>query len=347
MKILVVKLADLGDLLLSEPAIRSLRYAFPDAQIDVLTTPHAAQLLPHFGHQTNPITFEKSAFDAPGASAMMSAQKAGRLAARLRREQYDRIVILHHLTTGWGAKKYRALALSAGAPLVAGLDNGRGGFLTHPVIDRGFGYKHESEYMLDVAVAAGGATVPAIPRFEIDRCDLPFHLPRSFVAIAPAAGEFANARVWPAQRFVKLSAMLVSAGHDVVVVGGQDAKPAAEEIANCIGPGGTISLAGCTTLNQLAAVLRRASALIGNDSFPAHLAAAVNTPVLAIFGPSNVGAWAPRSDRAITLTAGLPCSPCLYTGYRLGRREGCPSRTCLTEITPSIAFEKTQELLSA
>ncbi|MEZ4571261.1 MAG: hypothetical protein R2849_13225 [Thermomicrobiales bacterium] len=97
MKILVVKLADLGDLLISEPALRSLGLGFPKARIDVLTTPHAAVLLPDIAPGAHALTFEKASFDAPGLGAAASVRSAASLGARLRAAGYDRVVLLHHL----------------------------------------------------------------------------------------------------------------------------------------------------------------------------------------------------------------------------------------------------------
>lgn len=347
MKILVVKLADLGDLLLSEPAIRSMRQGYPDAQIDVLTTPHAARLLPHFSTEAHPITFEKSLFDRPGADAARSARAAAQLARMLRAKQYDLLLILHHLTTAWGTAKYRALALATGAPVVAGLDNGRGTFLTHRALDRGFGFKHEAEYMLDVAQTAGGSQVTPHPQFNVSEEALPFEVPSRFIALAPAAGKYSTARIWPLEHYITLATRLVAAGHSIIVVGGSDARYAGSRIVEAAGANRVMSLAGQTSLNQTALVLRQAAAVIGNDSFPAHLAAALDRPTIALFGPSNHLAWSPRSERAHALRLDLPCAPCLYTGYRLGRPEGCPSRTCLTQLAPAMVLKETLELLDA
>ncbi len=347
MRILVVKLADLGDLLLSEPAIRSLRTAFPTATIDVLTTPHAAGLLPLLGHDTRAISFEKASFDSPGMAALGSAQSAARLAAHLRLAHYDRVVLLHHLTTAWGAAKYRAFARATGAPIIAGLDNGRGGFLSHAAVDRGFGHKHESAYMLDVAIAAGGMVTSPQPRVALIPETLPFDLPDRYVALAPSAGRYSAARIWPAKRFARLASRLARERLPLVIAGGTDAAEAARRIVDAVEPKLTLDLTSQTTHNQLGHILARAALVVSNDSFPAHLAAAVGAPVLTIFGPSNVAAWAPVSDRAIALSAHLPCAPCLYTGYRLGRRAGCPARTCLTMVTAEMAFEKSMELLGA
>ena len=349
MRILAIKLADLGDLLLSEPALRSLRLAFPEARIDVLTTPHAAELLPYLEPDCNPIVFSKAEFDSIGASAIRSSLDAVRLAGRLHDGRYDRVAIFHHLTTAWGAAKFRALAAAtAGASVVAGLDNGRGKFLSRRVRDYGFGHKHESEYMLEIAKAAGGAKTEAVPRFRMDPSeDLPFDLPSEYIVLAPQAGSYSRARVWPLDRYRNLGKMLTDDGWPLVIVGGDDAREAAETISSACSPGSVADLAGRTNINQTALVLEQARAVIGNDSFPVHLASAVGAPTIAIFGPSNVEAWGPRSADSRVLTAGLPCSPCLYTGYHLGRPEGCPARTCLTQITASSVYETTLELLDA
>jgi heptosyltransferase-2 len=278
------------------------------------------------------------------------------LAACLRAARYDRVVLFHHLTTTRGTMRFRALAAATRSPIVVGLDNGRGRFLTKRVIDRGFGMRHEAEYMLAVAVASGGAIVDARPRLEAPSgLASPAALPDEFVALAPVSGPYSRAREWPIERFVKLASRIASVRRSIVVVGGDDATEAGRAIREGVGDASVVDLSGRTSIAQLALVLSRASLMIGNDSFPAHLAAAVGTPTLTIFGPSNLRAWAPYGSsqgcdparRAIVVSANLPCSPCLYTGYELGRREGCPQRTCLTTIGVDEVYGAAMELLGA
>jgi N-acetylglucosaminyldiphosphoundecaprenol N-acetyl-beta-D-mannosaminyltransferase len=78
-----------------------------------------------------------------------------------------------------------------------------------------------------------------------------------------------------------------------------------------------------------------------------HLAAAVGTPLVAIFGPSNHQAWGswPLGGRHIILRADLPCSPCSYVGYRVGQREGCQAMTCMKAITPEMVLAAAERLL--
>src|ERR1700687_4638047 len=135
-RILVVRLASLGDLLITTPALRALRASFPDAHIGVLTTPASAPALRGLDTYDEVITFDKFAFDRP-TDALQSLPAALRL--------------LHHLTTPFGIAKYAALSLGSGARRRVGLDNGRGRwFLTDSAVDRGFGWHHEVDYWLDV-----------------------------------------------------------------------------------------------------------------------------------------------------------------------------------------------------
>lgn len=343
-RILAIKLADLGDLLLCEPAFRSLRTAFPDASIDVLTTPSSVGLLPLIGHNLNPVLFPKQLFDSVrGLARPTSTREALRLARRIRGARYDRVVIFHHLTTAFGARKFHALVRATGCTGIVGLDNGRGTFLTSRVADLGFGAMHEAAYMLAVAITAGGANVAYTPVIMVPECDdIADELPEAYAAIFPAAGPFSRAREWFPERFAETARRLADRGITPVVVGGLDAREAAEAILQT--EQATIDLTGRTSLTQLAHVLHRAQMAIGGDTFIGHLAAAVGTPVVSIFGPSNADAWRPAGsvdagtaeatpNTSVIVRSALPCQPCVYTGFRLGRPEGCPDRTCLRRMT--------------
>src|SRR5579859_6606453 len=165
-RILVVKLATLGDLLTSTPALRALRTTFPRAHIGVLTTPGHASTLLGLDSFDEIIAFDKYAFDQP-TDALRHLPTATRFVSDLRGGDWDTLVLLHHLTTPFGVAKYAALALMSGAPRRIGLDNGRGRwFLTASAPDYGFGVKHEVDYCLDV-VGVLGARHPGSPRLEL------------------------------------------------------------------------------------------------------------------------------------------------------------------------------------
>src|SRR6202165_137712 len=171
-RILVVRLASLGDLLITTPALRALRTSFPEAHIGVLTTPGSAPALHGLDAYDEVIVFDKFAFDRP-KDALTALPAALRLGAELRAGNWQTLVLLHHLTTPFGIAKYAALSLGSGAQRRVGLDNGRGTwFLTDSAVDRGFGWRHEVDYWLDV-VGVLGAHHPGLtltrrkPRLEL------------------------------------------------------------------------------------------------------------------------------------------------------------------------------------
>ena len=134
-RILVVKVADIGDLLTATPALRSLRQTFPSARITGLVSPHCVDLLSSTGLVDEVLALDKWRGGLPLG-----------LGATLRCHRFDAMLLMHHLTTRLGVAKYAALCLAAAAAVRAGLDNGRGWFLTHRAPDLGFGVRHEVEY---------------------------------------------------------------------------------------------------------------------------------------------------------------------------------------------------------
>lgn len=343
--ILVVKLADIGDVITSTPALRALRQTYPKARLDILATPHSAPALTGTGLVDTVICFDKFQFDRPAdALRPASLRTAVGLAADLRRRRYDAVVILHHLTLSFGRLKYAALATAAGARYRAGLDNGHGWFLTHRARDAGFGALHEVQYWLQVVETLGATTEDlalAAPYSEEAEAWAEQKLAqwvaeggrRPFAVIHPGSGGYSLARRWPIERFAELArALSQKFGLGVVLVGTPTDN--VDELERRY-HGVALNLAGQTTLPQLTAVLRRARLFIGADSGVMHLATAAGAPIIALFGPTNADAWGPWTagrSRALVLQAGLSCQPCAYVGYAIGRREGCPDMDCMRAI---------------
>jgi heptosyltransferase-2 len=353
-RFLTIKLADLGDVLTITPALRALRTTYPRARIDVLVTPVGAAALDGLDAIDRVIPFEKSPFDrlSPALGPVIDALRLG---MRLRGERYDRVFLFHHLFTGPGRIKYRALLAATGAPWRAGLGETRPTFLSACARDCGYGVRHEADYWLDVAGLAG--VHAERPRLEMaigdsarrEACRLlgdSGDPPARRVALYPGAGAYSKARRWPGDRFAEVGRHLAdrSANHDqtraeIVVVGGADERELAETIASQIGPAAR-SLAGQTSLKVLGAVLERCDLFVGNDGGVMHVAVAVGTPVVAIFGPSNAQSWGPYggvrwqgnltpAGRPIVVARDLLCSPCLYRGFLPGTPRGCRARDCL------------------
>jgi heptosyltransferase-2 len=344
-RILVVKLATLGDALTITPTLRALRTSFPDAHVGVLTTPSGALALRGLNTYDEVITFDKFAFDR-ARDAWRSLPTALGLARDLRAGEWDTLLLLHHLTTAFGIVKYAALSLGSGAARRVGLENGRGRwFLTHGAVDRGFGWRHEVDYALSVAECIG-ARHPGGPRLELDVTSADdtwaaAHVPddANALLLVPGSGTFSRARRWSPDRFSEVGrALLEKHGLRPIVLGGvaEDERALARGVASRIGSAAQIA-PEAPSPQALGALVRRCRLVVANDSGVVHVATAVGTPVVAIFGPSNDRAWGPYpvdDARHQVVREQLACAPCIHRGHSFGTPQGCPARTCLVLVEP-------------
>lgn len=335
MRLLIVQIADIGDLVLSTPALAALRERHPGAHITLLTTPHAAPVVTGIGLVDETLTLPRTIIRR--RTMLADARRFLTLLWSLRRTQFDAVVFLHHLTTQAGVWKYALMGYAASRRRI-GLENGRGFFLTERIADEGFGAKHEVQHWLDLAALLGADPSPRPSRVAVSAEDrawaeaaLPAARPR--VIIHAGSGGYSAARRWDAASFAAVADALAERGAQIILVGGEgDDSPAVR--AQMRQP--ALDLAGKTTLGQLAAVLEQVDLFIGADSGVMHIACAAGTPVIALYGPSNAAAWGPWTPRgkSIILRSAPECSPCSYVDYRVGAREGCIARTCMRMITP-------------
>ncbi len=353
-KILVIKLADLGDVLTVTPALRALRETFPQATIDLLLAHHTVPALVHSALVDNLIPSNNFRFFSLQEALHPGLLSEGLVLLRqVHQKRYDAVVVLHHLTTRAGALKYAVIARASGAPIVAGLKppDKRGKFFTHAVADRGFGARHEIEYWLDVVRLLGAHTDNQMMELAISPADIDWANrqlqqwggARPLVVIHPGSGGFSTARRWRAENFAAVADGLIERGAQVALVGtSTDSTDAVRAAMH----GSPIDLTGKTTLHQLAALLRQAQLFIGGDSGVSHIAAASGVSMVSIFGPTNAAAWGATGDKCVVLQADVPCGPCTYVGHTVGLREGCAARTCLKLITPSRVLAAAEALLA-
>lgn len=334
-RVLVVKLADIGDVLTATPALRALRETFPQTRVDLLTTPAAANIVP--GSLVDHVwTAPRTLMSRP--ADLLSLLK---LLGALHRRHYDAVVFLHHLTLSSGVLKYRLLAAATSAPVLAGLDNGKGGWLTHPAADEGFGAVHEVDYGLRAVAALGAHTNDLSLMARSDNADrqhvaglLAALSPGLRVAIHPGSGGYSMARRWEPVKWAAVADSLVERRGAQVILVGMPADGADSVQAAMHGP--ATNLAGQTSLSQLAALLGQCDLFLGADSGVMHLASAMGVPVVALFGPSNHLAWGPwtPAGRSTVVRLGVHCSPCSYVGHSVGLRDGCWHRSCMADLQP-------------
>jgi len=149
---------------------------------------------------------------------------------------------------------------------------------------------------------------------------------KTLVILSPGAS-YGPAKRWPAEYFSTLAERLQKAlGAEILVVGAQDETELAESIALPMKQK-PVLLTGKTTLRQLAGIISLAALFVTNDSGPMHLANALRTPVVAIFGPTDPHRTRPYQEPAVVLKKEVPCWPCFY--------RKCPyAHQCMTQITP-------------
>lgn len=349
-RMLVIKMAGIGDLLLATPALRALRETYPQAQIDLLVTPASAGLLDGWEVINKIIVLDKYLFDSPRQVLKnpLTLRQLAPFWQELRGEHYDAVLLLHHLTLPFGRLKYQLLLQTTGAKWRVGLDNGHSRFLNVRVKDEGFGAMHEAEYNLAIAAAVGATTDDKRSTVPISDEDhrrawqllyenaTPETLTRPLIAMHPGSGIYSTARRWAPERFAQLADTLYhDVGGQLLLLGGPEEAESHQQIQGMMqSEMPTRSLAGMGSIKETAAVLEQVDLFVGNDSALVHLAIAGGAPTVAIFGLTNHKAWGPYTggsskQQAAVVRLNLPCMPCFYRGHSLGTPEGCATRDCL------------------
>ncbi len=291
-RILVVKPCCLGDVLMATPALRALNERYPRAEIDVLTTEWSAVAL-----QGNPRITRILRYPDRPKFAMIAS-----LARRLRHEEYDLGISLDRSPVA------NALLALSGIPERAGIDNkGRGVGLTRRVVPEP--RQHETELYLAVLatldVPAQGVEPEYFPG-EAARERAQELLPRSdgpVVVIHPGGainpGSVMVSKRWPATSFGELASLLGhKLGASVILVGSSSDRPVVETTKD-FADLPLLDLCDKLSFQELGAVCAEADLYIGNDSGISHLAGAVGTPTVTIFGPTSPYLYRPLGPHAI------------------------------------------------
>jgi ADP-heptose:LPS heptosyltransferase len=193
---------------------------------------------------------------------------------------------------------------------------------------------HEVERALEVVGTLGYALPPGDDgRLRVARTAPPVELPGRYVVVHPGAS--VPARAWGPARNAELVTALRAAGRDVVVTG----APAERELTARVAVDGALDLGGCTSFAELAGVVAGAEAIVVGNTGPAHLAAAVGTPVVSLFAPTVPAArWRPWKVPHELLFRDVPCAGC--------RAKVCPveGHPCLGEVPVAEALAAVERL---
>ena len=347
-RVLVTKLRHHGDVLLASPVFTALRRAAPHAEVDALVYRETAPMLAGHPAVAQLHTVDRE-WKRQGVVAQFRAERG--LHAALRARRYDLLV---HLTEHpRGATLARTLKPRyAVARERADASRWWARSFTHLYRQPLATPRHAVEANLDalrrlgVQPDADDRRLVLVPGAAADaKADalLAQHgLTRgAFVQCHP--GSRWLFKCWPAASTAALLDRMAADGHTVVLTGAPDERERAlvGEVLTAIAPATrsrVIDLAGALSLSELAALTARARAFIGVDSAPMHIAAAVGTPVVALFGPSGEHEWGPWRVRAeVVASASHPCRPCGIDGCGGGKVSECLSTLPVERVHAAFA----------
>jgi len=332
MKILVIRYRFIGDTILMVPFLRNLRYAYPDAQIDVLAGPVSGEIL-----EDCPWIDELIMFDTTRKHRYENtkAKKKGfwSYVKLLKDRKYDKVYILKRSLSS------AALAFFAGIPQRIGYNTeGRGLLLTKrvPYLKN----RHEVECFLDILRADGIGIKDTylenwISPESAQKISEFIRNSEPKVLIHATSGNIN--KQWPPEFFAQVVQYLSnSLGARVYYTGTEQDRLIYEQIHSLIPEQlnvDPINLCGKLSIKDSTALISNMDFVIGSDSGTLHIAASVNVPVIGIYGPMNPKKWITWGDIHNPLYADLPCVPC-------DLKKPCPHGVeCLKQVTPQAVIE--------
>lgn len=309
-RILVVRTDRIGDVLLSTPVIKALRQGYPHAYIAMMTSPYAKDIV-----EGNPYLDEVIIYDKDNKHK--NWRRSVKLSRNLKKKKFDLAVILHP------TNRVHLVTFLAGIRRRVGYNRKFGFLLTDKIKHtKQQGDKHESEYALDlvrylgiesdktlfmpIKAASEEWAEELFKKEGINKSD-------KLLAIHPAAS--CPSKIWPQERFAEAADKFISKyGFKVLLVAGTEDIALVDDIIRRM-RNPAVNLAGKTSVSQLASILKRSRLFISNDSGPVHIATAVGTPVISIFGRNQKGLspkrWGPLGIKDKILHKEVGCIKCL------------------------------------
>jgi heptosyltransferase-2 len=343
-KILLINLAGVGDLLLSQPAVRALREAYPQSKICLLTSSKAGDMRDDFLFLDHWVTAD---VEYRGGLSGGRWLPLVRRVWQLRRERFDLAMNMRTLYSAAGSRKMQWLLRAIAARATAGRNtNGWGPYFTVSIPEPLQGQKYEMEYdielvqLLGVPVADRTVTFSLPPqavsrmqellaRERVGATDL-------LIGIHPGG---MPSRRWPAERFSRLIDMLAQRYHAAFVLTGSSQEASLCSRIGALARARVVSTAGRLSLRELGALIRRCNVFVSNDTGPMHIAAVLQTPLVALFGPGDITRFDPRaiSHLARVLYHPVACAPC--------EKAFCADGRCMSAISVEEAMAQVTQVL--
>lgn len=302
--ILFVRTDRMGDVILTTPAIKAAREAYPKARLSILVSPSTQDLV--IGNPClDEVLVDHRCDDHKGVNFL-------KLVGLIRRKKFDCALILHT------KRRTNLLCFLAGIPRRIGFKNNKfGTLLTDPLEDkRHLGEKHEAEYCLDVLKPLGikeketELFVPIQKNAQewLNNLENKKQIQHADRLIAFHAGASDPSKCWPEKRFAEvINFLLNKTAGKIVLIGDRKTKDISQKICSLVS-GPILDLTAQTTVGQLAALLKRCCLLVSNDSGPVHVASAFGTAVVSIFTRNQPGIN-PERWRPLAANAKVVCVP--------------------------------------
>ncbi|MBK9784474.1 MAG: lipopolysaccharide heptosyltransferase II [Betaproteobacteria bacterium] len=327
MKALIVAPSWIGDSIMAQPMFARLHARFPGLQLDALAPRWVAPVLQRMGEISEIV-------DSPFGHGQLSLKPRWRLARELAARNYDAVYVLPN------SLKSALVPFMAGIPRRIGfIGESRYGLINvRHTLDKA-ALPLMVERFAQLAEAPGAALPKPIfyPKIRSTAADqlktlteLGLERPARIVAFCPGA-EYGPAKRWPAAHFASLAKSLAERGYAIWLFGSPKDHAVAEEISQ-LAPGLCRNLCGATSLGQAVDLLAMTDLVVCNDSGLMHVAAALDRPLVTLYGSSSPGFTPPLSDQADILSLNLDCSPCYKRECPLGHLD------CLNKLTPERAL---------
>jgi 3-deoxy-D-manno-octulosonic-acid transferase/heptosyltransferase-1 len=344
MNILIVKLSAIGDVIHTLPSLAALRRCYPQAHISWVVEEAAADLLLDHPMLDRVLVSRRKSWVRDlreGRDRTAVLHEIGGFLRTLRDRPYEIVIDFHGLL-----KSAILVYLSRGRRKLGydSLQEGSGLILNEKIPeDMG---KHAVERYLDFPRHLGCDT--SRPEFPIALQDAHFKrvrellaaktvdTTRGFVAVSPVA--YWETKLWDETKFAAVCDRIVrELGLPVVFTGESPEGPISRIRSLMQAP--SASAAGETSLRELAALYKKAAVLLTTDSGPMHLAAAVGTPVVALFGPTSPERTGPYGEGHVVIRKNMDCSPCF--------RKACDTLECMKAISVEDVFEAVRDRIES
>ena len=336
MKALIVAPSWIGDTIMAQPLFARLHARHPGLRLDALAPRWVAPVLQRMAEISEIV-------DSPFGHGQLSLKARWRLARELAARDYAAVYVLPN------SLKSALVPFMAGIPQRIGfIGESRYGLINvRHTLDK-LALPLMVERFAQLAETPGSAlprpvSYPILRSTAVEQQKtldgLGIARPAKLVAFCPGA-EYGPAKRWPAEHFATLARRLAAEGYAIWLFGSPKDQPVAAAIDQ-LAPGLTRNLCGATTLAQAVDLLALADLVVCNDSGLMHVAAALNRPIVALYGSSSPGFTPPLSDRASILSLKLDCSPCFKRECPLGHLD------CLNKLTPEQVFSACQARMNA